>query len=87
MCKSTLLQHSEKYIDRESRIYFEVVTTLDRMVLVRKIKTAEKAFAKVSDYFLQSVFNYVEDSIRIGLVFEVYLKQSIKNTENLIRAS
>ena len=48
-CKSTLLQILEKRVDPENQIDDESTTVLDRIALVRKIKTSGKTFVEMSD--------------------------------------
>lgn len=60
---------------------------IDGMAMVQKIKGDQKTFAEVADCVLSMALSEGIDSQRIDVVFDVYRKESIKNTEREKRGS
>ena len=60
---------------------------MDGMAMIQKIRGDQKTFAEVAESLMYLVLNEGTDSQRVGVVFDVYRDNSIKNPETEKRGS
>ena len=83
--KATIVKAFEKGTIFLESPPIQSATVIDGMALVQKLKVVQMTFGQVADAVFQSILSCGNRSKRIGVVFDVYLDNSIKNAERYRR--
>ena len=81
--KAALSQALEKLAPAEDSLIANIVTIIDGMSIVQKIKGAHKTFGELAGTIFRKVLAESGSSKRLDVIFDVYRKLSIKNIERV----
>ena len=84
--KSALLHKLEQDVEPISDLPIGSAILMDGMALVRQIKTTKVTYSQFVTVLLKNVLSIGRDSSRIGVAFDVYLDNSIKDVERKRRS-